>query len=528
VKKFLRQIFRYYETVKHLRGKQIFFRLIKPFRKYWAVYQATKLNLKIPDKAETLILQPILPSPNSLTGNKFLFLNFEKEFADGNINWKFMEFGLLWNYHLNYFDFLNQKNLNPADGIKVIHHFIENADYHSHCFDPYPVSLRAINWIKFLTPNEIDDPKIDELLFRQYVKLSTETEYHLGANHLLENGLSLLFAAFYFHDEKFFQLSESILIKELHEQILQDGAHFELSTMYHRIILHHILDCVNLMKNKRTENNKLQNLLAEKASAMLSWMNQMTFSNNEMPDLNDSVNDIAPSPDELNTYAQMLDIFTDKIPLSVSGYRKISFPKYEIIVDAGNVMPPYNPGHSHADMLSFCININNRPVIVDCGTSTYENNLRRKYERSTSAHNTVSINGLEQSDMWSSFRVGRRARIVEFSSKENSFSCVLSGFTHTGILHKRFWLFHPDKIIITDLIPGKRDSTSKAYIHFHPEIEIECDASQIQGTDFKIIFKNHSQLTIEEYDFAEGFNKLRKAKAVVISFSTNLETEIKI
>ncbi|MBK5285217.1 MAG: heparinase II/III family protein [Bacteroidia bacterium] len=525
MKNFLQQIFRLYETVKHLRGRQIFFRFIKPFRKRWSIYQATKIKLRIPDQSETLILQSILPSPVSLRGNKFSFLNLEKEFADGNINWKFQDNGLLWNYHLNYFDFLNQENLPVEDGITLIHHFIDNTDFRSHSYDPYPASLRGINWIKFLIKNTIEEAKIDESLFRQYVKLSKETEYHLGANHILENGFSLLFAAFYFHDEKFFQLAENILMKELQEQILPDGAHFELSTMYHRIILHHTLDCVNMMMNKRTENDMLQNLLSDKASAMLSWMNQMTFSNNEMPDLNDSANNIALSPDELNTYAQKLSIFTDKIPLSVSGYRKISFPKYEIIVDAGNVMPPYNPGHSHSDMLSFCININNKPVIVDCGTSTYDNNQRRRFERSTSAHNTVLINGLEQSDMWSSFRVGRRARVIEISSTENSFSSVVNGFTATGILHKRMWLFQQEKIIITDLIHGKREIASKAFLHFHPEVEIKCTETKIMSDSFEIIFKNHHTLSINEYDFAEGFNRLRKAQVAVIVFSNNLETE---
>ena len=62
-------------------------------------------------------------------------------------------------------------------------------------------------------------------------------------NHLLENGFSLLFGSYYFRDEKLYSKAKEIIKTELREQILDDGAHFELSPMYHSIILHRIF-CV--------------------------------------------------------------------------------------------------------------------------------------------------------------------------------------------------------------------------------------------------------------------------------------------
>src|SRR5262249_36972309 len=159
----------------------------------------------------------------------------------------------------------------------------------------------------------------------------------------------------------------------------------------------------------------------------------MTFRNGELPNFNDSTKAGASSPGLLNEYAKQLNVHAGNVSLSDSGYRKFSFSKYELILDAGNIMPSYNPGHTHADMLSFCMNINDRQVIVDCGISTYESNSRRNYERSTAAHNTISINGMNQSDVWASFRIGRRAKIIEQSSKENFFSATIKGFTSGGI-----------------------------------------------------------------------------------------------
>src|SRR6266496_4870742 len=231
----LRYFFRYYETVRHLRLEQIFFLLVKPVRKKIASHFFLSKNISAPKQVE-LKLQPFLISENSFHGNKFTFLNREKTFEADKINWNFLEHGLLWNYNLNYFDFLLQNNLDPKAGIKLIHHFIDNANIYSPSYDPYPVSLRGINWIKFLVKNNIHDSKINESLFRQYIKLRHETEKHLGANHLLENGFSMLYGSPYFQSRTFLKCAENIFFRELREQILNDGAHYELSPMYHRII----------------------------------------------------------------------------------------------------------------------------------------------------------------------------------------------------------------------------------------------------------------------------------------------------
>ena len=92
------------------------------------------------------------------------------------------------------------------------------------------------------------------------------------------------------------------------------------------------------------------------------------------------------------------------LPLSQSGYRKFSRPCYEIIIDGGPIGPDYIPGHGHADILNFELHIQEKPFIVDLGISTYEKNKKRLSQRSTSAHNTVTIGKQEQSEIWSGFQ----------------------------------------------------------------------------------------------------------------------------
>src|SRR5690606_30037047 len=120
-------------------------------------------------------------------------------------------------------------------------------------------------------------PRINQILYNHYQILYHNLEYHLLGNHLLENGFSLFFAAYYFKDDKLYKKSFKILKIELKEQILSDGAHFELSPMYHQILLHRLLDCVNLVLLNPYKDNDLIAFLKEKAIMMLSWLQAVTY-----------------------------------------------------------------------------------------------------------------------------------------------------------------------------------------------------------------------------------------------------------
>ena len=87
----------------------------------------------------------------------------------------------------------------------------------------------------------------------------------------------------------------------------------------------------------------------------------------------------------------------------------VNSENFHAILDVGELGPNHQPGHAHADTLSFELSLFEKRFIVNSGTSTYSNDDRRSFERSTSAHNTVEINGMNSSQVWKSFRVGKRA-----------------------------------------------------------------------------------------------------------------------
>ena len=169
------------------------------------------------------ILNFVPSIPNEITylgDNAFQFLNLQKSFGK-QVNWEFVEYGRLWGYNLNYFEFLNQKGMNVEDGRKLIRDFMQHLPKASMGMEPYPLSLRSINWIRFLSCNSINDVDIDAVLYAQLKLLIHKLEYHLLGNHLLENGFALLFGAYYFNDHAFYKKAKTILRPELQEQVLR-------------------------------------------------------------------------------------------------------------------------------------------------------------------------------------------------------------------------------------------------------------------------------------------------------------------
>ena len=130
------------------------------------------------------------------------------------------------------------------------------------------------------------------------------------------------------------KLGERILTKQLNEQILEDGGHFERSPMYHQTILHRILDTYQLINNNQSLfSNRLFELVHSKSRLMLAWLQQMTFSDGSIPHFNDSTDDIAPKTELLKKYANELGIEVDSKKLGASGFRFYRKDHFELAID---------------------------------------------------------------------------------------------------------------------------------------------------------------------------------------------------
>jgi uncharacterized heparinase superfamily protein len=158
-----------------------------------------------------------------------------------------------------------------------------------------------------------------------------------------------------------------------------------------------------------------------------------------------------------------------------------------VIFDTGPVGPDYQPGHGHCDLLSLEISHNGQPMITNSGVSTYEAGALRLAERRTAAHNTVRIDDVEQSEMWGSFRVARRARVIDVSA--NSRSCAEAAhdgyrFLKGNVTHRRCVDVSNGRVTVTDRLHGSGDHRAEVFWHpaigANPKIEFEGPLSRCE------------------------------------------------
>jgi hypothetical protein len=514
-----------FHTIIHLRPIQIRFQLWYRLRRMWRKASGFKYPLSVKKEGTPLNLKSWIEKPVSYKEGTYTFLNQQETNppSGGNVR------GALWSYNLNYMDCLLQPGMDKETGLQLINNFIQYLPHNATGIEPYPIALRGINWIKFFSHYSLLTTHYSNSLYAQYLILLNNIEYHLLGNHLLEDGFSLLFGAFYFTDEKLYNKAVEILTSELNEQILDDGGHFELSPMYHQIILDRLLDCINLVQNNnRFENQEqLLSLMQDKAQKMLAWLNAITFSNGEIPLLNDSAPNIAPTTKQLNEYASRLELTLSPLPsaLSASGYRRFNGTNYECIMDIGQLGPSYQPGHAHADTFNFVLNVNNKPVIVDTGISTYQANKIRLNERSTFAHNTVTVSGLNSSQVWSSFRVAQRAKVKIIKEDDKKIVASHNGFNKIKAIHQRDWTFTENKIEICDTLSGKT-TFGKAHFWLAPKQQPKQNGKTIECKNSCITFKNADSVEVLPSQIPNGYNQFLKNYKIEIVFKNQLITQI--
>ena len=453
---------------------------------------------------------------------KFTFLSVAVTF-ENRIDWNYADKGKLWLYNLNYFEFLHQEDLPKIEKEAIIRDFTGAWPQIRDGREPYPSSLRIINWIRYLTRNPLDDHKITDTLYSDAYYLSKRFEYHLLANHLLENAFALFMAGYYFQQTFWINHARKILKDQLVEQVLTDGMHFERSPMYHQIILYRVLECLDLVtSNSAHETDKtFQKFLEDKASIMIGCLNQLQMRSGEVPLINDSTNKIAIRPEKLYSMAQQLELRSSSVSLSSCGYTRWQSDTLlaDILIDLGIPSPSYQPGHSHAGTFSFVIHVDDGPLIVDPGISTYENNDRRAYERSTLAHNTVSVGGENSSQVWGSFRVGRRPKVKVIERKDDYLLVEHDGFTKSHLIHQRTFQLTQNEFIVTDRLTGNRNDEAVSSIHFHPNVQIE-EIDETYRLNGKWILKceGANKTLRSNYKYATTFNQLVSAEQLTFYF----------
>ena len=540
-----KKIYLLFHTVRYLKVSQILNRikrkLVKPRVILFNIPQSSYPYSKI---------RPVIQCSQRMFGKcDFRFLN--KEFTLEAVgDWNADNQDKLWLYNLHYFDDLNAINFEQRVlwHRELIQNWIENNPQgYGNGWEPYPSSLRIVNWIKWFlldlnANNNVMQEWLDSLVI-QTRYLSQNLEYHLLGNHLFANAKALVFAGLFFKGEeadRWYLLGISIIKKELSEQVLCDGGNFELSPMYHAIFLEDLLDLVNVHKSYcRSPPNNLEN----KVIQMLEWLKVMCHPDSQIAFFNDSTLGVAPSFDELLSYSDRLGIVFENnqvkrfTHLQESGYIRVQSNNMVLIADVADIGPSYIPGHGHADSLSFELSLLGKRLIVNSGISTYEIGVDRYNQRSTQFHSTITIDNQNSSEVWSGFRVANRAKVFDIQKTEDSnsvkFSAYHDGYKNLkkGVLHRRHWSVTDNSIKIVDIILGNGVHDIRSVLPLHPNVLV-CDGQgdsislEVNGKIVKINFEGKGKMQIIESQYHPGFGVCINNKHLVYDYIGKLPSEI--
>lgn len=444
-----------------------------------------------------------------------------------------MGFGKLWNYNLQYFDFLHDPAVSESEKQSLVEDFSSKLISGTIAAEPYPVSLRLINWVLYYSRTGYSSKNFDRALLLQAGYLKNNLEFHILANHLLENYIALFVSAYALRDNQLLEIAKRGLSIELNEQFLNDGAHYECTPMYHSIILSRLLLLIDIVQSNKWNSHDFS-FLKKKAVSMLGWLRAFCWRNGEWAAVNDAIKGITPTPGEIFDTAQKLALDSEAGVLADCGYRKMQNEKWEILADVGNIIPTYQPGHAHADTLSFCVNYMNKALLVDTAISTYQSGKKREEERGTPAHNTVSVAGNNSSEVWGSFRIARRANAKILVDKEFELVAEHDGYKKGfGLLHRRSFVLRSDSIVITDeMISAKKSSAAAvhiAYLHFDAEANVvKVNHNRFATSEGLVIeLDGASDAVLEEYEQALAFNLRRAATRLKVQFGIKLITKIR-
>lgn len=462
----------------------------------------------------------------------FNFLNLSQSFSQDSLDWSFGDYGMLWTYNLNYFDWLHQPEMSKEQGLETLRQFYAaSTEKNPVILHPYPTSLRIINTAKFISKWSIKEHWLYTEVVADLKFLSGRLEYHLLANHLLENAFALYIGGLITNQNEFIQKGKKLLLQELKEQVLNDGIHYERSPMYHLIILDRLLDALNFAKSTSDDLESILESYAVRMTGLaMNWEDL-----DRIPMMHDSAYGIALSVPEVLEYSRSLlgEAFPSKPnDFNDSGYRRLHNGNFSLFANVGSIGPSYQPGHAHADELNFELFYRGVPIIVDTGVSTYEKNDRRLLERSTSSHNCVVLGG-NSSDVWSGFRVGRRANVHINLDNDQKLAATHNGF---GTLTSRnFDSSEASQVTLIDTLEYQSSSKGfygKGYLHLHPDVDLHQmdDATFLLNDRIELSFRSDkystSAIELENYSYARGYNTL--IDATVISYTVFEQTIIQI
>ncbi|MBL8828039.1 MAG: alginate lyase family protein [Planctomycetaceae bacterium] len=397
--------------------------------------------------------------------------------ADG-IQWSATKASKHWQKMLHSFDWLGA--LDAEQGRAMVDAYCERMKLplDHMALQPWTLAFRIQSIVRFHAEHTLN-PQVAPYVAEWAELLALNLEYRLTGNHLLKDAIGLAFAARFLDTPAAatWRVTSDRLIRDLlAEQVGADGGHDERTPMYHALMLYDLLDLLSIL----APQDPLHDVVRGACQKMVTFQAGTTHPDGEIANLNDSGFGVAPPPRALFDKARSFGITP---PPFATGYRwyadfgvaVLERDDWWVIVDAGIPCAPHLAGHGHADTLTIEASLAGQRLLVDTGVSSYEDLSVRNRERGTLAHNTALIGAANSSDVYSVYRIGRRAQIVAADGganpEEHWFSATHEGYRPLpgAPLHtRRVAVNEQGELHVCDRIEAREPQLWQLNWHLHP------------------------------------------------------------
>lgn len=407
------------------------------------------------------------------------------------------------------------------------------------------VGIRAANWaIALDLVNNCEDVP-EEQFFDAYaclfdhgifIRANLENTYETTSNHYLSNVVGLHFIGAFFQDlptgKEWIDFSARSVQKEIDVQVLPDGADFESSVPYHRLVIELFLGSYRLSQHL---GQPFSAHFAKRLGEMVDYLCGVLLPNGEMPIFGDADDGrlmiatdycvwnrkdarhlLAPaslalanndwrllSPDwgkweaiwwgfDISSFTPGGELPGDNVklyPQAGAAISRTSNGRYFLATNS--IVGTVGFGnHKHNEQLSFELHDEFVPLVVDPGSWVYTSDFEgRNLHRSTAYHNTIMIDGVEQNEFnpeWL-FRMFEKAHPEHLKFEQSGDTVIYEGL-HRGyetqleekVLHTR--RFEHDRasgaLAIADTLTGTGTHKLMWSFHLHPAVTPELDTAR--------------------------------------------------
>jgi uncharacterized heparinase superfamily protein len=503
----------YSNTLRYLRPSQFVARIAMRVRKKYAGPARYSRKRFPATPALTPLRNEIAESTHCEEwqgGSVYRFLNTT---LDTQGNWFPPQASQLWIYNLHYFAYLYAFESWEQCRCLIQRWIDEVPVLAKDAWHPYTVSLRICNWIwayGFFADKESAPPADNELctsIFNQARYVRDFLERDVLGNHLVENCKALIVAGVFLGEPAFTKAGAGWLRRQLAEQILGDGGHYERSPMYHCIVLE---DLIAVHDALAATDHPFAREVRDAITHMANFAYGTLEPDGTIALFNDSAYGIAPQPEVLFSRLEKQQLWRRPSRPRNALYKQSGLYVYRddtisLTFDCGACCPDFLPAHAHADMLSYTLWFDGEPVVTDSGVYEYTAGQWRDYFRSTRAHNTFTIDDREQIACWAAFRVGRRGYPRNVKTTASGAYAETTCYHFLGVRASRTIELRAKQpgIQISDrILPLRKRCSYRSFVHFAPGVSLTRKSGSRARLQTKngapIVFEASPALTIKE------------------------------